>query len=131
MQMVNRFWGYTAGSHSSRLIVWKFFFPHNHKWNSELFFESIACFNTPSQLYIGELDDAPGVNAWLDVGVVVRLGGASDNFRLLLVDMLVSVMTYTNITNLIFFCTFETMVARNFRPEANSECSAVLRFISI
>ena len=41
-----------------------------------LFFVSIACFNVLSQLNKFELDDAPGVDAQLDVGVIDRLGGA-------------------------------------------------------
>lgn len=41
-----------------------------------LFLVSIACFNVLSQLYIVEFDDAPGVDARLDVGVIDRLGGA-------------------------------------------------------
>lgn len=41
-----------------------------------LFFVSIACFKVLSQLNIVEFDDAPGVDAQLDVGVTDLLGGA-------------------------------------------------------
>ena len=44
--------------------------------STRLFFVSIACFNVRNQLNVVEFDDAPGVDARLDVGVTDRLGGA-------------------------------------------------------